>query len=130
MGLIYISRHTKHWRLKKTLAALLPFVLVFLLAWLILEPKLLRVENVTLENSALDSSVGRLRIVYLTDIHYGNWPYLSQSDLNSLATRINEQKPDLVLLGGDYGNDPDSAAAFFRQLPAIRATYGTLAVLG
>ena len=130
MPLFYVSRHASHRGVKLLLLKLLPILLALLLIWVAAEPKLLQVERTTLYSTELDANVGRLRIVYLSDIHYGSWPYLTQSDLSGLVTRVNEQNPDLILLGGDYANDPDGAAAFFRQLPTLRATYGTYAVLG
>lgn len=110
------------------LAVVLCVVLFF--GYLLLEPKLLQVEQRTVITSALSSDVKQLRIVYVSDIHYGAWPYLTESDLTDLFSTINAQNPDLVLLGGDYAQDSESAIAFFEHLPRIRSSYGVWGVLG
>lgn len=130
MDLFYAGKHSSHRRLRRVIRILIPLLLAALVIWFALEPKQLHIEKTTITSSALSKDVGRMRIVYLSDIHYGSWPYLTQGDLNSLMTRVNEQKPDLVIFGGDYANDPEGAMELFRRLPAVHATYGTYAVLG
>lgn len=101
-----------------------------LFVYLLVEPRLLQVESRTVITSALSGDVKQLRIVYVSDIHYGSWPYLTQGDVEEVVSRINAQNADLVLLGGDYAQDSGSAIAFFRSLPTIRASYGVYGVMG
>lgn len=105
-------------------------VVLLFMGYLLLEPKLLQVEKHTVVTSALSGDVKQLRIVYVSDIHQGSWPYLTQADVDNLVSRINAQNADLVLLGGDYAQDSDGAVAFFKQLSTIRASYGVYGVLG
>ena len=126
----YQGRHIRHRRLRPFLRAGLILLLVVLCCWGFIEPKLLQVETVTLTSAELDATVGRLRLVYVSDIHMGSWPYLSTADLAGLVSKINQQNADLVILGGDYGNSSEDAIAFFEALPSIRSTYGIYAVLG
>lgn len=103
-------------------------VLLAVLAYPFLEPFLLETETVYLTSDALSKDIGQLRIVYLSDIHEGS--FYSHSRVQELATRINALNADLVLLGGDYAEDSESAIAFFQHLPMLRSRYGVYGVLG
>lgn len=100
------------------LAAAVPF----------LEPLMLETERVDLICSSLPSDINHLHIVYLSDIHWGY--YFSDNRLNDLVRRINALKPDIVLLGGDYATDSESAIRFFGTMPKIHARYAICAVPG
>ncbi len=104
--------------------------LVLLLLYPFLEPYRLEVEPMTLTSTQLPEFTHGLRIVFVSDIHMGGWPWYHAGRLRGLVSEINRQKPDLVLLGGDYGADPEQTLAFFGQLPAISANLGVYAVLG
>lgn len=103
-------------------------LLLFIIAYPFLEPRMLETEVKSLTSSDLPADVKQLRIAYLSDIHAGF--SFSQSQVESLFQRVNAMNPDLVLLGGDYAVDSDSAIAFFRNLPRISARYGVYAVMG
>jgi predicted MPP superfamily phosphohydrolase len=45
-----------------------------------------------------------LKIIFLSDLHVGS-PAMTLRRLDNLVLRVNSQKPDLVLLGGDYLNE-------------------------
>lgn len=124
----YRHRRVRRRLLRPVLIALTVLLVVGFFAWLFIEPTLLTVDARTIVNPALSDDVKQLRILYVSDIHQSAWPYYT--DAVNLITRINAQKPDLVLLGGDYANDPQGALTFFRSMPRIRAIYGTYAVLG
>ena len=113
---------------RKILRIVLVIVALFVLSWPVLETFLLETEEVTLLGADLPASAGQLRIVYVSDIHQGGL-YTSKRT-SALISHINACGADLVLLGGDYAQDSNSAVEFFRQLPAIHARYGVYAVLG
>jgi predicted MPP superfamily phosphohydrolase len=113
---------------RKILRIVLVIVALFVLSWPVLETFLLETEEVTLLGADLPASAGQLRIVYVSDIHQGGL-YTPQRT-TSLVSHINACGADLVLLGGDYAQDSNSAVEFFRQLPVIHARYGVYAVLG
>ncbi|MBQ9262658.1 MAG: metallophosphoesterase [Clostridia bacterium] len=79
-------------------------------------------------NAALPKAFHGLRVAYLSDIHAGT--YFSQERVHSLVRRVNSLQPDLILLGGDYGEDSDGAVAFFAAQPGFHARYGVLGVMG
>lgn len=69
-----------------------------------------------------------LKIVFASDIHQCAW--FSQSRVNELIGTINGLNADIIILGGDYATDSDSAIAFFRTAPALHARLGVFGVLG
>lgn len=77
---------------------------------------------------ALPLSLEGFRIAYASDIHYG--PLLNAEQLEHLAERLNALEADLILLGGDYGEDQDTAMQMLDRLPPLKARYGVLAAIG
>lgn len=113
---------------RKFLRLVLVLIVLFLLSWPLLEPFMLETEEVTLYSSDLPAGIGQLRIVYATDIHKGG--LFNQNRVVDLISHINACNADIVLLGGDYAQDSDSAIEFFQTLPRIHSRYGVYAVLG
>lgn len=69
-----------------------------------------------------------LRIVFLSDIHYG--ALFPEKRVRLLAERVNALEADVILLGGDYGEDSDGAIAFFALHPGFKARLGVAATVG
>lgn len=70
-----------------------------------------------------------LKIAFVSDIHAGS--YMNQRDLIELFTRVAEQDPDLVLLGGDLINTRECEIHMFREALAVLAPpFGIFAVPG
>ena len=125
------GRHqVRHHRGRRWLIFLL--VLVVLAAcYPLLEARLLQTEQKTLQSDDFPLEANNLRVVYLSDIHYGFW--FSDANLAHLIGRINALRPDLVLFGGDYATDNQSAMKFFRALQkqgTIHSRYGIYGVIG
>ena len=119
------SRRRRRW-----LIALLAVILL-MVCYPLLEARLIRTEKTQLKCSDLPLEANNLRIVYLTDIHYGFW--FSDGDLGKLVSRINQLRPDLVLFGGDYAVDNHTAIKFFQtlqKLDTIHSRYGIFGILG
>lgn len=119
------NHRSRHW-------LILLLVLVFVvLAYPFLEARLIQTEVKQLKSADLPLEANNLRIVYLSDIHYGFW--FSDSDVSRLVSRINNLRPDLVLFGGDYGSDNESSIRFFQVLQKqdkIHSRYGLYGVIG
>lgn len=79
-------------------------------------------------HAALPPAFQGLRIAYISDIHYGS--YFSEDRLQKLVERVNALEADVILLGGDYAEDSESALAFWKKKPAFRAKTAVLGVLG
>ena len=119
------NRHRRRW----TIGIIL--LIVLLICYPLLEARLLQTETRLLKAEDLPLEANNLRIVYLSDIHYGFW--FSDGDLGRLVSRINNLRPDLVLLGGDYATDNQTAVRFFRALQqqdTIHSRYGIYGVIG
>ena len=69
-----------------------------------------------------------LKIVFLSDIHYGT--LFSEERVRQLVSRVNALEPDVILLGGDYGEDSEGAVDFFALHPGFRARLCVLAAVG
>jgi len=106
-----------------TLAAL-----ILLIGYPFYEASTLRIDSVTLAVDDLPQDLNNLKIVFLSDIHYG--PFFSASRLESLVNTVNAQNPDIILLGGDYAEDSDGAVTFFQTAPRFRARLLTAAIPG
>ena len=125
------SRHmrkNRHRRIRTVLAFL---ILLAVLVYPFIEARVLTTEKTVHVSEDLPADANHLRIVYLSDIHWGFW--FSNSDLSGLITKINSLRPDLVLFGGDYATDHASAILFFQRmqdLPKIHARYGIFGVPG
>ena len=119
------NRHRRRW---------LIFVIVLILllfCYPLLEARLLQTETKTIQCDDFPVEANNLRVVYLSDIHYGFW--FSDADLNRLIGRINSLRPDLLLMGGDYAVDNETAVKFFHALQkqgTIQSRYGIYGVIG
>jgi len=69
-----------------------------------------------------------LKIAFVSDIHYGT--FLKEDRVRKLVDTVNDMQPDLILLGGDYGETSQGAVEFFRLRPAFQARLGIFAVMG
>lgn len=105
------------------------FIGILLLTWsYFIEPNRLTVQTYRFAFKELAG----LRIIYLTDLHAA--PH-DESKLEKLVAKINAQKPDLVLLGGDYvkGHKKESAlypTQIAETLSRIQAPLGIYGVFG
>ncbi len=125
------GRHRKRNKARRFWAIFSVLLILLILAYPFLEARILTVDRVKIHSEDLPLEANGLRVVYLSDIHWGFW--YTDGDLSRLLNQINSLRPDLVLFGGDYSTDYDSALRFFRRLqslPRIHARYGVFGVLG
>ena len=119
------NRHRRRWLI------FLIVLLILMICYPLVEARLLQTENKTLQSDDFPIEANNLRVVYLSDIHYGFW--FSDADLSRLIGRINSLRPDLLLFGGDYATDNETAIKFFRTLQkqgTIHSRYGIYGVIG
>ena len=120
------ARIRKRRRLIVLIAVIL--LLIFFVVRMMIEPLTLRIEQTHLTSSDLPKDIGQIKILFLSDLHYGY--FFSAGRLADLVSKANALKPDLILLGGDYGTDQKSAITFFENFPDFHSRYGIYAVLG
>lgn len=99
------------------------------------EPRRLVLHEETLDVPHWPAELSGFRIVLLSDLHVGS-PYWGVSSLERLVEQVNAQKPELVLLAGDYMTNgvrfgtwvaPEVIGA---TLARLDAPLGVVAVLG
>ena len=122
------SRHGARSRKKTFLIILLLALFAIIAIYLFAAPRAVQIDHQNLISDNLPADIGHLRIVYVSDIHYGH--FFSKSRLDDLVNKINDLKPDIILLGGDYAVDNLSAISFFNILPSLHARYQILGVAG
>ncbi len=69
-----------------------------------------------------------LSISYASDIHFGD--YLTRDQAVDLYHQLLSLGSDLIILGGDYGQNYQQSLQFFREIPSFPASVPVLAVLG
>ncbi len=99
-----------------------------LLAYPFVEAMRLNTDEHTVRVSSLAPNLKGLRILYVSDIHFG--PLYPQDRVEQLFSQINALSPDLVLFGGDYAEDTEGAIEFFENMPLLNARLGTFGVFG
>lgn len=71
------------------------------------------------------------RVVFLSDLHFGTT--MDAKKLQEYCERMEQEKPDLVVLGGDIVDEKTSlqeVGEAFRELAQIDSTFGTFYVYG
>lgn len=122
-------------KIKWTLAALFTLGLTLILWTLWIEPSWVVVRNERIDVLQWHTEHANLKIAVLTDLHVGS-PHINIERLRTVVERTNAERPDLVLMLGDFVIDdvvggsfvePEAIAGVLRDL---RAPLGTVAVLG
>lgn len=90
----------------------------------------LGITHATLPVSGLSPVLDGLRIGFLTDIHHSRM--VPADDVRRAVQLALEQKPDLIVLGGDYVTFGDRAfvGPVAELLAPLRAPHGVFAILG
>jgi predicted MPP superfamily phosphohydrolase len=94
------------------------------------ERRSLSMTRLTIPVAGLPVRLQGLRIGLMTDLHFGS--FLGARDLSSAARLLRDQKPDLIVLGGDYvtWSDRKSVAPCAAALAPLAAPLGIFAVTG
>src|SRR6266481_1014363 len=93
------------------------------------EPFMLAIERQQIYLRRLPKPLDGLRIVQLSDLHFG--PIVNPRHLERAIEAANDLRPDLIALTGDYiSHDRSYAAPCAELVGRLRARYGVYAVLG
>lgn len=96
---------------------------VFIYAYFV-EPFWIKTKEFNLDGKGIQE-----KIVFVSDTHFGN--HYGAKDLEKLVKRINEQNPDMVILGGDYvDRAPKIVNQYFEIIADVQAPDGVYGVLG
>lgn len=100
-----------------------------------IEPARVTVRHVSLQIPQWHAEHREMRIAVLTDLHVGA-PHVGVEKLRRVVERTNAERPDLILLLGDFVIDDVVGGKFVEPeaiagvLKGLRATHGAVAVLG
>lgn len=95
----------------------------------LIEPQRLQVRRYTLPIRGLPADLDGLSIAHVSDTHYG--PFIALSYLEWVIERVNDLKPDVVLLTGDYAHRSNRAIEPGVEIfAALKSRFGAVAVLG
>ena len=96
--------------------------------------KNIMIENKTIESNKINEDIN-LKIAYISDIHYNH--FMNKDRLEKMIEKINNNKPDIILFGGDvfdkpskYPIDEKTENEIIELLQSLHAEYGKFAVLG
>jgi predicted MPP superfamily phosphohydrolase len=90
----------------------------------------LEVTRAAVAVARLPPSLAGLRIGLITDVHRSRW--VSHGDVAQAVTALMAERPDMIVLGGDYvtWGDRDYVNASAEALAPLAAPHGVFAVLG
>lgn len=93
-------------------------------------PNELTITEIPLKLQRLPSEFKNFRIVQISDFHFGSW--FNKSALLHIIEVVNQLKPDLIAITGDFiSYNPSIHAEFLiKALSQLRAEEGKVAVLG
>ena len=113
---------------------LLTFSILFVKAFFI-EPDKIIVHKVTLKLNNWDKKHDNLKIAIISDIHFGA-PFINAEKLEKIVQLTNKEKPDLILLPGDFVSHGVIGGKFVKPelvadiLSKLKSKYPMIAVLG
>jgi len=102
---------------------------LILLSYCFFESRWIKITEIEIESVDVPDSFNGSKFVFISDIHRG--PFLSSQRLSGIVNRINEIKPEVIILGGDYVHYRFKyIEPAFIELSKLRANLGIYAVLG
>jgi len=80
--------------------------------------------------AGLHPTLDGLRIGFLTDVHCSRW--MSPDDVHRAARQLRDERPDVIVLGGDYvtWGDRTQVHPSAEALAALSAPHGVFGILG
>lgn len=95
----------------------------------------LMIMNQKIESEKITKDLNNLKIAFISDIHFNH--FMNSDRLMNMIEKINANKPDIILLGGDLFDDPslfnvddEARKQLIHCLKALHANEGKFAVLG
>ncbi len=95
-----------------------------------IEPRLVKITRIKIPIKKLSSNIDSFRIVQISDLHFGPTNY-APDFFKKCVQKINDLKPDLIALTGDFMQwDSGFAKELAHLLSTLRSQHGTIAILG
>lgn len=116
-------------KLNKKICAFFLVTLVLYCYARYIEPNYVRITKYYINNSNFFFKNEKIKIIFAADFHCGI--FFSVERVKDTVKKINDCKPDLILLGGDYiDRDKKFIEPCIEELSLLKAKYGVYAVLG
>jgi len=113
----------------KTIVVFLILSGLIFLSYCFFESRWIKITEIEIKSADVPDSFNGSKIVFISDIHRG--PFLSSERLSGIADRINEIRPEVIILGGDYVHYQFKyIEPVFKEFGKLRAGLGVYAVLG
>ena len=113
----------------KTIVGLLVLSGLIFLSYCFFESRWIKITEIEIKSTDVPDSFNGSKIVFISDVHRG--PFLSSERLSGIADRINEIRPEVIILGGDYVHYRFKyIEPVFKEFGKLRAGLGVYAVLG
>jgi uncharacterized protein len=115
----------------KLLVMFLSFIsiIVFFTSWMLIEPNMLKVKSIDFKDSDILGNFDDFKIVFISDIHHNR--FSSVKKLKSVVDTVNRQKPDIVIIGGDYTDSQEEyTEEVFDVFAGLKASAGVYTVTG
>lgn len=87
-----------------------------------------RVRNYEFTHRDVPEAFEGFRIAFISDLHYKS--LFKERGLESLVRLLNEQRPDVLLMGGDYQEGCQHVPELFAALARVKTPMGTYGVMG
>lgn len=87
-----------------------------------------RVRNYEFTHRDVPEAFEGFRIAFISDLHYKS--LFKEKGLESLVRLLNEQRPDVLLMGGDYQEGCQYVPELFAALSRVKTPMGTYGVMG
>ncbi len=89
----------EHPHLKKFLIIIVSIIIIIILYASLIETKMLNIKEYPVNGTNLPESFHGIKIIHLSDIHYGTT--INKKQLDNIVDKINKLKPDIIFFTGD-----------------------------
>ncbi|MDO5088675.1 MAG: metallophosphoesterase [Leptotrichiaceae bacterium] len=91
----------------------------------------IKVRTIEIKSEDIPEEFDGKRILYVADFQYDTIGRFNRKQLKKAVNLINQQKKDIILLGGDYSTWEKYRAAFYKEAENIKIPeYGVYAIYG
>lgn len=116
---------TKLWRVLILIVLIIIFASVFFGSFI--EPQLIHIKTTSI-NLNKTPETENIKIIFITDLHVG--PYKQDAYLEKIVKKTITEKPDLILLGGDFLSNKEQEAQYLAPLQKLAENFPVFAVTG
>lgn len=87
-----------------------------------------RIKTFDFTHSDVPGAFDGFRIAFISDLHYKS--LFKDKKLDNLVRQLNELRPDVLLIGGDYQEGCEYVPELFAALAKVKTPFGTYGVMG